>query len=114
MHLRVKTQMLLRNGFPIWISLQLISKKNLTHLLQPLDLTTNATFKNIERREFSNYFTSTILNELTEDPTLDVTTISVDLRLSTSKLIRLEMLKKICNFFRREDGKNIIKAGFRA
>ena len=29
--------------------------KNLTHLLQPLDLTTNATFKNIERKEFSNY-----------------------------------------------------------
>ena len=25
--------------------------KNLTHLLQPLDLTTNATFKSIERRE---------------------------------------------------------------
>ena len=47
--------------------------KHLTHLLQPPDLTTNATFKNIERREFSNYFTSTILNELTKDPTRELT-----------------------------------------
>ena len=112
----------------------------LTHLLQPLNLTTNATFKNIERREFSNYFTSTILNELTKDPTLDLTTNAtfknierrefsnyftstilneltkdptLDLTTisSTLKPIYFETLKQICKFFETEEGKNI---GFRA
>ena len=55
--------------------------KNLTHLLQPLDLTTNTTFKNIERKEFSNYFTPIILKELIMDPNLNVTAVSVDLRI---------------------------------
>ena len=32
---------------------------NLTHLLQPLDLTTNGSFKKIEKAAFSNYFTTT-------------------------------------------------------
>ena len=67
--------------------------RNLT-LLHPLDLTTNATFKNVERKEVSNYFTSTILKELIKDPNLDVTTISVDLRLTTLKPIHFEPLKK--------------------
>ncbi|PFX26609.1 hypothetical protein AWC38_SpisGene8728 [Stylophora pistillata] len=33
--------------------------KNMTHLLQPLDLTTNASVKKMEKRGFSDYFTST-------------------------------------------------------
>ena len=68
--------------------------KNLTHLLQPLDLTTNATFKKIERKESSNYFTSAILKELIKDPNLDVTTISVDIRLTTLNLIHFEISSK--------------------
>ena len=68
--------------------------KNLTHLLQPLDLTTNATFKKIERKESSNYFTSAILKELIKDPNLDVTTISVDIRLTTLNLIHFETSSK--------------------
>ena len=55
--------------------------KNSTHLLQLLDLTTNTTFKNIERKEFSNYFTPIILKEIIMDPNLNVTAISVDLRI---------------------------------
>ena len=53
---------------------------NLTNFLQPLDLTTNMTIKNIERREFNNYFTphrGSVLNY----PSKDVTTIKVGLRL---------------------------------
>ena len=69
--------------------------KNLTHLLQLLDLTTNAAFKNIERKEFSNHFTLTILKELIKDPNLDVMTISVDLRLTTLKPITLRHRKEI-------------------
>ena len=49
--------------------------KNLAHLLRPLDLATYATFKYIERKEFSNYVMSTILKELIKNPNLDVTTI---------------------------------------
>ena len=69
--------------------------KNLTHLLQLLDLTTNAAFKNIEGKEFSNHFTLTILKELIKDPNLDVMTISVDLRLTTLKPITLRHRKEI-------------------
>ena len=42
--------------------------KNMTHLLQPLDLTTNASFKKMEKRGFSDYFTSTITETLEKDP----------------------------------------------
>ena len=86
--------------------------KNLTHLLQLLDLTTNATFKKIERKESSNYFTSAILKKSIKDPNLDVTTISVDLRLATLSIIHFETLKKILSFFHTEDGKKIIISGF--
>ena len=88
--------------------------KNLTHLLLPLDLTTNATYKNIERKEFSNYFTSTILKELIKDLNLNVTTISVDLKLTTLKPIHFETLQKILSFFDTEEGKKIIISGFRS
>ena len=60
-------------------------RKNMTHLLQPLDLTTNASFKKYEKRAFSEYFTSCIMEALTNDPDRDVTTIKVDLRLLTLK-----------------------------
>ena len=45
---------------------------------------------------------------------MDVTTISVDLRLSKLKSIHFETLKKILDFIKTDDGINIIKAGFRA
>ena len=55
--------------------------KNLTHLLQPLDLTTNGSFKKMERAAFREYFTNTITKELQTNPDKDVTTIEVDLQL---------------------------------
>ena len=59
--------------------------KNMTHLLQPLDLTTNASVKKMEKKCFSEYFTNAITKEVLRDPKRDVTTIEVDLRLSTLK-----------------------------
>ena len=53
--------------------------KNMNHLLQPLDLTTNTSFKKYEKRAFSEYLTSCIMKALTNDPDQD------DLRLSTLK-----------------------------
>ena len=46
--------------------------KNMTHLLQPLDLTTNASFKKHEKKAFSDYFTSSIIETLKIDPNRDV------------------------------------------
>ena len=59
--------------------------RNMTRLLQLLDLTTNASFKKYEKRTFSEYFTFCIMEALKIDPDRDVTSIEVDLRLSTLK-----------------------------
>lgn len=52
--------------------------KNLTHLFQPLDLTTNGPFKKMERAAFKDYFTNTITKEVESDPEKDVTTMKVE------------------------------------
>ena len=88
--------------------------KNMTHLLQPLDLTTNGVFKKQERRAFSDYYTSTIMKELNDNPERDVTTIKVDTKLSTLKPLHIQTLEKIYKFFGTENGRRIIKSGFRA
>ena len=41
--------------------------KNMTHLLQPLNLTANARLKKIEKRAFSKYFSSSIMGTLKEE-----------------------------------------------
>ena len=51
--------------------------KNTTHLLQPLDLTTNASLKKIEKRAFSKYFSSSVMEALKEGPTRYVTIIPI-------------------------------------
>ena len=66
-----------------------------THLLQPLDLTTNASVKKIEKRGFSDYFTSTVTNVLEKEPNRDVATIEVDLKLSALKPIHAKVLMDI-------------------
>ena len=55
----------------------------MTHLLQPFDLAKKPSFKKYEKRAFIEYFTSCIMEALTNDPDRDVTTIKSDLRLST-------------------------------
>ena len=49
--------------------------KNMTHLLQPLDVSTNGTTKKIEKKEFSHYIGSIITNEMLINSNRDVTTI---------------------------------------
>ena len=52
--------------------------ENMTHLLQPLDLTTNDSFKKRnEKRASREYFTSSIMEALQTDPVRDVTTVKV-------------------------------------
>ena len=82
--------------------------KNMTHLLQPLDLTTNASFKKYEKRAFSEYFTPCIMEALTNYPDRDVTTIKVDLRLSTLKPRHAKVMTDMYQHLKSEKGKEII------
>ena len=54
--------------------------KNMTRLLQPLDLTTNVSLRKCEKPAFTEYFTSCIMKALEIDPDRDVASIEVDLR----------------------------------
>ena len=80
--------------------------KNMTRLWQPLVLSTNASSKKIEKRAFSKYFSSSIMEALKEDSTRDVTTIKVDLQLS--------VMKEAYQFFESLKGKEMILNGWRA
>ena len=84
--------------------------KNLTHLLQPLDLTRNGSFKKMEKAAFRDYFTNTITRELEIDPEKDLTTIKVDLTLSTLKPIHAMVMTKIYQHFNK-DGRETILNG---
>ena len=72
--------------------------KNMTHLLQPLDLTTNASFKKFEKRAFSEDSTSGIMEVLQTDPVRDFTTVKVDLRLSTLKPHHARVMRDVYNY----------------
>ena len=88
--------------------------KNMTHLLLPLELTTNASVKKMEKCGFSDYFTSTITETLEKDPQRDVTTIEVDLKLSTLKPIHAKLRMSIYEFLQGEKGRKIILNGWKA
>ena len=45
------------------------------------------------------------------DSSPDVTTIKIDLKLSTLKLLQLNTLIQISNYFKTSDGESIIKLG---
>ena len=92
----------------------LMVPKNIIHLLQPLDLTTNVSFKKYEKRAFSEYFTSCIMEALTNNPDRDATTIKVDFRLSTFKPRHAKVMTDMYQHLKSEKGKEIIKAGWRA
>ena len=85
--------------------------KNMNHLPQPLDLTTNTSFKKYEKQAFSEYFTSCIMEALTNDPDRDITTIKDDLRLSTLKPRCAKVMTDMYQHLKSEKGKEIIKAG---
>ena len=88
--------------------------KNMTRLWQPLVLSTNASSKKIEKRAFSKYFSSSIMEALKEDSTRDVTTIKVDLQLSVLKSLHANVMKEAYQFFESLKGKEMILNGWRA
>ena len=88
--------------------------RNMTQLLQPLDLTTNGSFKKQEKKAFGEYFTNTITIELLKDPNKDATKIEVDLRLSILKQIHGNVMCQIFDIFKANEGREILKNGFQA
>ena len=88
--------------------------KNITHLLQLLDLTTNASVKKMEKKCFSEYITNAITKEMLRDPKRDVTTIEVDLRISTLKSEHAKAMRKVYKFLQSGKGCDVIKASWRA
>ena len=88
--------------------------KNMTHLLQPLDLTTNGVVKKMEQREFSDYFTNCITETLQADTKRDVTTIKVDLKLFTLKPIHAKTVSNVYEHLKSDKRKQVILNGFRA
>ena len=74
---------------------QVMLPKNMTHLLQPLGLTTNTSVKKMEKKCFSEYFTNAITKEMLRDPKRDATSTEVDLRLSTLKPEYAKVMRKV-------------------
>ena len=88
--------------------------KNITLLLQPLDLTTNVSAKKMEKKCFCEYFTNATTKEMLRDPKRDLTTIEIDLRLSTLKSEHAKVMRKVYKFLQSEKGCHMIKADWRA
>ena len=88
--------------------------KNMTHLQQPLALTTNASLRKMEKGGFNDYFTSTITKVLENEPNRDVATIEVDLKLSTLKPIHAMVLMDIYDFLLSKKGKKVVLNGWKA
>ena len=87
--------------------------KNMTpHLLQPLDLTTNTSLKKIEKKTFSKYLSSSIIEALKEDPTRGDTTMKVNLRISVFRPLHANVTKETYQFFESLKGKEVILNGW--
>ena len=63
---------------------------------------------------YLEYFFSSILKELKNDPTCYVTTFKVDQRLSILNTFHAEVMENAYNYFDSWGGKEISKAGFKA
>ena len=86
----------------------------MTKLLQPLNLTTNASFKKYEKWTFSECFPSCTMKALTNYPDRDVTTSKIDLRFSTLKPRHAKVMTDMYHYLKFEKRKQVIKAGWRA
>ena len=68
----------------------------------------------MEQRKFSDYFTNCFTETLLGDPKRDVTTIKVDLKLSTLKPIHAKTVSKVYYYLKNDKGKQVILNGFLA
>lgn len=61
--------------------------KNMTRLLQPLNLSKNAAFKKYKKRFFSEYVSAGVMEALKNNTACDALAIKVDLRMSALKSV---------------------------
>ena len=61
---KVQSTTKVKETFPSYGIKVVMLPKNITHLLKPLDLTTNGSLKKFEKKAFSEYSCSSILKEL--------------------------------------------------
>jgi len=79
---------------------------NMTHLLQPLDLTVNGYTKKHTRRKFNDWYTTQIGIQLDEGKSLQ--DITVPLLLPHLKPIHAQWMVDLYNDMTKESGKNVI------
>ena len=80
---------------------------NMTHLLQPLDLTVNGYAKKHTRRKFTDWYTTQI--GLLLDKGKSLQDITVPLLLTHLKPIHAQWMVDLYNDMTKESGKNVIK-----
>lgn len=85
---------------------------NMTHILQPLDLTVNGSVKKFTRGKFNAWYSSQIGNQL--DAGKQLHDIDVPLRLSLLKPLHAQWLVDCYNHMTTEAAQNIIHGGWKA
>ena len=85
---------------------------NMTHLLQPLDLTVNGYVKKFTRGKFNSWYSSQIRNQL--DVGKQLHDIDVPLRLSLLKPLHAEWLVECYNHMTTTAAQNVIYGGWKA
>ena len=85
---------------------------NMTHLLQPLDLTVNGCVKKFTRGKFNSWYSSQIRNQL--DAGKQLHDIDVPLRLSLLKPLHAEWLVECYNHMTTTAAQNVIYGGWKA
>ena len=89
-------------------------EKNMTHLFQPLDLTTNSSLKKIEKRAFSKYLSSSIYGSTETGSDSRCHNNTNRLQLSVLKPLYANVLKEAYQFFELLKGKEVILSRWRA
>ena len=85
---------------------------NMTHLLQPLDLTVNGYAKKHTRRKFNDWYTIQISLQLDEGKSLQ--DITVPLQLTQIKPLHAQWMVDLYNDMKKESGKSVIANAWKA
>ena len=84
---------------------------NMTHLLQPLDLTVNGSTKKFLRMLCTEYYAAAVKEQL--DSSKQLEEIEVDFHLSTIKPFHARWLIALYNYMTTSKGRDIIKKGWK-
>ena len=79
--------------------------KNMTHLHQPLNLSTNAAFKKYKKRAFSEYVSAGVMEARKNNTAFDALAIKVDLRISALKSITPKLWQMYTSIWAQTKGK---------